>query len=195
MLKSALTTVFLASLGLAGSANAGLIGVKSVLITSAANDYLQVSEFQAFQTGTGMNVALATAGATASTTSGSWDGNSTPGKAIDGAFSNLSFPNMYHNAENSIGNLTITFASVNELDSFTVFGRSDCCNQRDIYNVAFMGAAGNVLYTASSVNADNAQHMVNTVLPNTSVPEPTSIALMGLGLLGMVTIGRRKQSR
>lgn len=195
MLKSALATVFLASLGFAGSANAGLIGVKSVLITSAASNYLQVSEFQALQTGTGMNVALASAGATASTTSGSWDGSSTPGKAIDGAFSNLSFPNMYHNAENSIGNLTITFASVSELDSFTVYGRADCCSQRDIYNVAFMGAAGNVLYTASSVNADNAQHMVNTVLPNTSVPEPTSIALMGLGLLGMVTIGRRKQSR
>ncbi len=194
MLKSALATVLLASLGFAGSANAGLIGVKSVLITNAVNDYLQVAEFQAFQTNTGFNVALASAGATASTTSGSWSADSNPGKAIDGAFSDLTFPNMYHNAEFTTGNLKITFASVAELASFTVYGRSDCCGNRDIYNVAFFGASGNLLYTANSVNASNGQHMVNTVLPNTAVPEPTSVALMGLGLLGMVAVGRRKQS-
>ena len=108
MLKSALATVLLASLGFAGSANAGLIGVKSVLITNAVNDYLQVAEFQAFQTNTGFNVALASAGATASTTSGSWSADSNPGKAIDGAFSDLTFPNMYHNAEFTTGNLKIT---------------------------------------------------------------------------------------
>lgn len=192
MRKSALATVLLASLAFAGSAHAGLIGVKSVLITNAVNDYLQVAEFQAFQTNTGFNVALASAGATASTTSGSWDGTSTPDKAIDGLFSNLSFPNMYHNASSTVGNLTITFASVNELSSFTMYGRADCCSVRDIYNVSFFGEAGNLLYTASSINANNSQHMVTAALPNTAVPEPTSVALAGLGLAGLCVMRRRK---
>ena len=192
MFKSALTTIILASLGFAGAANAGLIGVKSVRITNAVNDYLQVAEFQAFQSNTGLNVALASAGATASTTSGSWDGNSTADKAIDGVFSNLTFPNMYHNASGTTGNLTITFAAVDELNSFTIYGRSDCCSDRDIYNVAFFGVSGNLLYTANSVNANNGLHMVSAVLPNTAVPEPTSIALIGLGLAGLCAAGRRK---
>lgn len=190
MRKSALATVFLASLAFTGAANASLIGVKSVTITNSLNQYLQVSEFQAFQSGTGTNVALASSGAVASTTSGTWDGNSTPGKAIDGAFSNLSFPNMYHNAQGTTGNLTITFAAVDNLDSFTIYGRSDCCSDRDVYNVAFFGANGNLLYTASSVDATNGLHMASRALP-----EPGSIALFGLGLAGLAGVARRRKQQ
>jgi hypothetical protein len=190
MRKSALATVFLASLAFTGAANASLIGVKSVTITNSLNQYLQVSEFQAFQSGTGTNVALASSGAIATTTSGTWDGNSTPGKAIDGAYSNLSFPNMYHNAQGTTGNLTITFAAVDNLDSFTIYGRSDCCSDRDVYNVAFFGANGNLLYTASSVDATNGLHMASRALP-----EPGSIALFGLGLAGLAGVARRRKQR
>lgn len=190
MRKSALATVFLASLAFTGAANASLIGVKSVTITNSLNQYLQVSEFQAFQSGTGTNVALTSSGAVASTTSGTWDGNSTPGKAIDGAFSNLSFPNMYHNAQGTTGNLTITFAAVDNLDSFTIYGRSDCCSDRDVYNVAFFGANGNLLYTASSVDATNGLHMASRALP-----EPGSIALFGLGLAGLAGVARRRKQQ
>jgi hypothetical protein len=194
MTKSILLALFVVTSAVASSAQAGLINVNSIVITDAANDHLQVSEFQAFQTGTGNNVALASAGAVASTTSSSWDHNSTPDKAIDGEYTRLSFPYMYHNAPSTVGNLTITLAAPAELSSFSIYGRAECCSFRDVYNVSFFDAGNNLLYTALSANASGSTHMVNVQLPNTAVPEPGSIALVGLGLLGLASRRKRNQA-
>jgi hypothetical protein len=53
------------SLGLSASAHAGLIGVKTIEITNAINQWLQVAEAQAFNM-SNVNMALASNGATAS---------------------------------------------------------------------------------------------------------------------------------
>jgi hypothetical protein len=193
MLKSSIAGLFLAIATLSGSAHAGLIGVQSVVVTSAVGDYLQVAEFQAFETGTGENVALSSAGGLASTTGGSYDGNSSPSKAIDGQFTDLSFPNMFHSAYVN-GNLTITFASIEELSSVAIYGRSDCCGFRDVYNLSFLDASGNLLYSTSA-NASGSSHMASVTLPNTAVPEPGSLALMGLGLLGLASRSLKRRAK
>jgi PEP-CTERM motif len=175
-----------------GSAHASLVGVTDVIITNSIPDWLQIAEVVATQSGTGIDVALATNGATATASSVYQNGPAVPGLAIDGII-NTSYPNIFHSGTPLAGEfLKITFASAVNLDSFTIFGRSDCCSERDKYTIAFDTTSG-----VQTFQADNSNLLGdgNTITFAGAVPEPATWAMMILGFVGVGFMAYRRKNR
>lgn len=187
---SALSGLFAAAAAFSGVASANVIGVKSVVITQNAvaysEAYLQVAEVVATQAGTGLDVALASNGAKAVGSSYYANVNSS-GYAIDGTL-NADYPNIFHSAGGTSDSLTVTFAGSYDLSGFSVYGRSNCCTYRDVYDVRFYDAGGSLLYTQLGASANNAASLAVV-----DVPEPGSLALLAGGLLAAGVVRRRRK--
>ncbi len=176
-----------AALSLAAPAQA--LVVTSITITSAIPDWLQVAEVQAWTPGMGANVALATAGATATSSGVFLNGPAVPGYAIDGNTSG-DYPFIYHSANNDGSDyLTVTFAAPTDIELLTVFGRTDCCSNRDYFQ--FQAFDGTSLVASGTLDAVNA---TNSASFNLAVPEPSTWAMMIAGF-GMVGGAMRRRAR
>jgi subtilisin family serine protease len=190
--KSYLIGTAVAVICAVSSANAALIGVTDAVITSAIPDWLQVGEFVATQTGTGIDVALASNGAVATASSVYFNGPAVPGYAIDGLFPS-SYPFIYHSGNNNGTDwLKITFDGPVNLDSFTIYGRVDCCSNRDIFNVAFDTVNGVQTFTANNSQLNG---LGNTITFPSAVPEASTWAMLLLGFAGLGFMAYRRNSK
>jgi len=177
------------------SSFAGLTDVSKIVITPSMSNtegWLQVSEVIAVEADTGNDLALSSVGAIA--TGSSNFSSSDASFTIDG-IGPSDHPQIFHsNEDDGTSFLNIVLASPSELDSITLFGRVDCCSNRDIYNIALFDSSGTLLFGANDLNATSSFHSVSIDLPNTvnSVPVPAAVWLMGSGLIGL--IGVRKKS-
>ncbi|NOR81181.1 MAG: PEP-CTERM sorting domain-containing protein [Methyloprofundus sp.] len=193
-MKKYLLNAFFISLIVSDPSFAGLIDVSKIVITPSTlntSGWLQVSEVNAIETGTGNDLALSSVGAVA-TGSSDWP-SSSANFAIDSSAPSP-FPQIFHSNENDgTSFLNIVLASPSELDSITLFGRAGCCSNRDIYNIALFDSSGSLLFGANDLNATSSFHSVSIDLPNTanSVPEPAVVWLLASGLVGL--IGMKKK--
>ena len=112
-----------ASLAFSTMAHAAVLGVYDIKITSKAGEgeWLQVNEVIAISSLTGTDVALTSAGATATATA-PWDASSAAEKAIDGLITTTN-NTFYHGSNQYNSFLNISLAGPTDLDSLTIVGR------------------------------------------------------------------------
>ncbi len=167
-----ISAVSLSIFTIPGSAQAISL-VKTIHVTSAISSYIQISEIVATQTGTGKDVALTTAGSTA-TALNNYSGSDSTGFAIDGIYPSA-YPQIYTSAGTIGDYLNITLANPTDLSSISIYGRTDYQAGRDIYNLALLDTTGNTLFSAKSLDANNSNYVVTVPLPATAVPEPFTV--------------------
>lgn len=179
-----------ATMAVAPANAATVVGATSIQITNALNDYLQIAEVVATSYAN-VNVSAASAGATASAND-IYASFSTADKAIDGNIGgNYHTSEIYHGLGSGGSTLTINFAGPASLSSLTIFGRTDCCQQRDLYNVSILNAENIVLFSGQL----DARYAPGTLTFDVSaVPEPATWSLMiaGFALTGFAA--RRRVS-
>lgn len=177
---------------------AAAIDASSIIIRSAFpdGDWLQIGELQVFANG--VNVAAAINGGVAYGT-GSYDGTSTPDKANDGIV-DTNFPQIYHSdGAGTTEYLEIKFTGMFDVSDIVIFGRGDCCSERNYFSYELHGTNqfGDYLAWEGVLDARNGSFSASDHVPNDNgamnVPEPASWAMMlaGFGAVGGAMRRRR----
>jgi len=181
---------------------AGLIGVSQIRITSSANitdSWLQISEVIAKESITGDDLALTTENASVSSSGNHGihgSGHSEEKFVIDGVAPGNWFNNeIYHSDSSNSAWLTVDLATPSELDSITLFGRTDCCSYRDIYSIELFNVHGGSLFSAENLSANNVNHLVSINLPVTSVPTPAAFWLFASGFIGFLGMHKNNSTK
>ena len=152
---------------------------------------LQVAELQAFTFG-GVNVALDANGGSASALSVYYAYSLGPENAIDGQTAGLlNVDDFYHsNGEGPEEYLLVSFDAAYDIAALTIYGRGDCCSDRDAYKYSLL-LNGEVV---GSGTLDARETRVDTVTfaAPADVPAPAALGLLGFGL---GALGLRRRAR
>ncbi len=187
ILKTTIATVAAAmALGVASAPAQAGVFITTIKIKTTQATWLQVAEVEAFSGAT--NVALAANGGFASATSTYDPALSQAFHANDGStVGDYHGDGIYHGADAGGGDvLTITFAGAN-ISSFTIFGRTDCCNSRDTYSYELFDDPNGPAVASGFLNAQSG-------FATAALPEPSTWALMLMGF-GMVGYGLRRRQK
>ena len=71
------------------------------------------------------------------------------------------YPNIFHSGSNDkTPLLRVILSKPSELDSITLFGRSDSQSRRDIYDLTLKDAHGKTIYHIANLDATNSSHAI-----------------------------------
>jgi hypothetical protein len=98
---------------------------------------------------------------------------------------------LWHSGASAVGEFwEVTFADPTEISTINLYGRSDCCQNRDNrLTVQLFDAGGTAVFTASNValSPDVGQGFATI-----AVPEPGFLGLLGFGAAGLLARRRRR---
>ncbi len=195
MLKFVVACALTAAAVAAPATAVTVVGATRIVVTNAIPTWLQVAEVQAVSFGA-VNVAAAANGGTASG-SAEYQNNgfATPDKAIDGnTGGNYYSDTIYHSGTTGGDQFLQVLFAPTTLASLTIYGRTDCCHNRDIYGYAIY--AGEVLLTSGTLDTTGAPSgTVKFDAPVNGVPEPATWGLMLAGFAMVGVAARRRSTR
>ncbi len=178
---------------------APVVNATKIRVTNATGTWLQVAELQAF-TFAALNVAAAANGAMAVGTGGTYDAFATAAKAIDGNTGGnyyrdtIFHPRVLDGSMGGMPSLEVAFSPAT-LASLTIYGRTDCCSDRDQYSISIFNASDRLLFSGN-VDARNGPVSVLFDPVSGAIPEPATWAMMifGFGLVGNAMRYRRRRT-
>ncbi|MGK0372160.1 MAG: MSHA biogenesis protein MshQ [Glaciecola sp.] len=148
--------------------------VKTIEISSAVGSFLQVSEVVAWGASSNSDLALNTSASVSAT--GFYQGNQSCNSSSSDASCVLNgvgaegWPNIYHsNSSDNNEILTVTLDIASDISSIEVFGRNNCCAQRDIYNIRLFDEQGVLLEEILSASANNSNNTTGAIALSGSV--------------------------
>ena len=166
---------------------ANAVMVTSIRVTSAVNNYLQIAELQAFQ---GLINVAPHGTATATSQLLSFTGAE---KVNDGNYDGQPYGGGMYISADTTSSLTLSFTRAYNISRVQIFGREDCCQDRDVYNIDFIN---DTVVTPAGTFDSSGQGPANTQFANfaLAVPEPTAWAMM-IGGFAIVGSAARRRKR